>query len=82
MYVNCVRVVSTNSKHRDCAACRARYRYWDNKSVADRLKRRMRLELSAETMREFVSDTKLRAHEKKLHRKEVKEHATQAQNQA
>lgn len=71
-YVDCVRLAGPRSK--ECGPCKQRYKYWDGKSVAHRLERRRKLALSGETMSEFVSDTKLRAHEKKLHRKEVKEY--------
>lgn len=72
-YVNCVRVVKKKGK--SCSACNARYGYWDRKSLADRLERRRKLELSGETMKEFITDSKLQAHEKKLHKKEVKQYA-------
>lgn len=73
-YYSCVRLAS--KKHEDCAACRQRFRYWDQQSAAKRLERRRRLELSGETMREFVSDTKLKAGVKKGYAKEVRLNGT------
>lgn len=71
IYENCIRVVKAGSKHKDCYACRARYKYWEKKPVAHRLERRRKLMLSGETMAEFVPDTALRQQVKKLHKKEV-----------
>lgn len=71
-YYSCIRVVSERSKHEDCPACRQRYRFWDRQSAARRLERRRKLELSAETMRDFISDTKLKAGVRKGFQKEVR----------
>lgn len=57
-------------KYDDCAACRARYRYWDKKSPGKRIARRQQLERSAETMREFVHDRELTTHVTKEFKKE------------
>jgi hypothetical protein len=67
-YETCIRISTKSSD--ECAACRARYRYWEGKSPARRLERRRRLELSGETMREFVQDRALNAKIKKEFKKE------------
>lgn len=69
-YQNCVRLAS--NKHDDCSACRGRHRYWFNKPAVYRLERRRKLSLSGETMREFVTDTKLKAAIRKGYNKEKK----------
>jgi hypothetical protein len=56
-YENCIRLAGARSD--ECAACRARFRYWKGKSAGRRLRRRRSLELSGETMREFVGDRAL-----------------------
>jgi hypothetical protein len=75
-YLHCIRVVSGRSKTGVCGPCQARYRYWDKQSAARRLERRRRLELSGETMAEFITDTKLKQHERKLHKREVRVNGT------
>jgi len=70
VYENCIRISST--KEDDCGACRARYRYWDKKDPSRRIERRRKLSLSGETMREFISDTKLKQFIRKEHKKEVR----------
>lgn len=79
VYETCVRVASGRDKNGkpklDCGPCRARYRYWNNKTPADRLERRRMLELSGETMREFVADRPLLANVKVQYKKEVKANA-------
>lgn len=69
-YLSCVRLASARSN--ECYACRARHRYWDKQTAAKRLERRRKLELSGETMREFVSDSKLKDGIRKGYRKEVR----------
>jgi hypothetical protein len=69
-YYSCVRIASPNSD--DCYACRARHRYWDSQTAAKRLERRRKLELSGETMREFVTDAKLKQGVQKGYKKEVR----------
>lgn len=75
-YENCIRLAGARSD--ECPACRSRHRYWDSKSPARRLERRRRLELSGETMREFVQDRALAAKVKTLYKKEKRRVAREA----
>lgn len=72
-YFTCVRAAS--AKQDTCAACRQRHKYWDDKTPAERLERRRKLELSGETMSEFVPDVRLREFVKKEHKRELRENA-------
>lgn len=69
-YESCIRLAG--KKYDDCAACRARHRYWDKKPALYRIERRRKLELSGETMREFVTDSRLRVTVRKGYQKEKK----------
>lgn len=69
-YLTCVRISRPRSD--ECQACATRYSYWDKQSSARRMERRRRLEMSNQTMSEFVTDTKLRVAVKKGYQKEVR----------
>lgn len=71
-YLTCVRVAGVRATDGLCNACRARYGYWDGKTPAERLERRRKLELSNQTMTEFVSDSKLKVFVRREHVKEKK----------
>lgn len=71
-YFACVRIASPRGDDGCCNACRARNRYWDDKEPWERLERRRKLELSGETMSEFISDSKLKVYVRKEHVKEKK----------
>lgn len=71
-YLTCVRVVGARADDGLCNPCRAREKYWDDKSITRRLRYRRRLDLSAETMANFVSDSELKQFVKREHVKEVK----------
>lgn len=70
-YLTCVRISRPHSD--ECQACATRYSYWDKQSAARRIERRRRLEMSNQTMSEFVTDTKLNVHVRKGYRREVRD---------
>lgn len=72
-YKNCARLVRVTKESGECSPCVARHKYWNDKDVDHRLKRRRQLALSGETMAEFISDTRLKKEVVKLYKKEVRE---------
>lgn len=70
-YLSCIR--PARKGHNTCYPCDKRLEYWEDKTPAERLERRRKLDLSGQTMAELVREPQLRMYVKKEHKKELKE---------